>query len=143
MSTVERKGDMSRVAYIEFHVYEFGVTVCVHPDKTDIPTRETVRFCAGNAGGRSPHVYAALAKIELELNTVGESGVIQGEDGRIVLLRNTGDSDFVLKTDSLNIPGGGLLYGARVLFTPSNPDYELVEQLLAAVTCDNKTCPIP
>ena len=140
--SIRRLGDKSPVVRIEFTMHPGGISICVHPDKTAIPTRESISFCSSNAGGRSPNMYRGLAFVEEKLNAVGESAVLEGGDGRIVFLRNTGDNVFVVKTDSLNIPDAGELYGTTVYFSRNNPDYELVHGLFEALKRDHEACPL-
>lgn len=142
---ITRKGDASPIVYVEFSVGCEGIKVCVHPDTKDIPARETIRICAANAGGRSPAMYQALVHIEHRLIREGQIGppcILTGKDGRIVFLRGTGDSDFVMKTDNLAPTGGCEFCGATVLFETSDVDYELVAYLLNAVKKDNTDHPI-
>ncbi len=143
MISVTRKGDMSSVTYIEFCSSEEGISVCVHPDESKSPTRESIRICGLRGGMRSFHVYQALALIEKELGTPQESSILKGDDGRIIFMRGRGDSDFTLKTDNLISSGNNQFYGAKVFFRKTNPKYALVVHLMKAVEEDNQVRPIP
>ena len=150
VSLIKRKGDGSPNTFLSI---EMGVSL---DDDDDIPSGyyicvdtsgeldiniEDVRFCTGNAGGRSLSVYNKV--IEIGNRSKQSDGRIwthyESEGGTLKIYQGIGDADIHMKTLR---DQDGVFHGASVYFPLEHAFSTFVPPLIQAILIDMKVRPI-
>lgn len=154
VSFIKRKGDGSPNTFLLIEIgvsrdkgddAPLGYFMCVDTSREDHVDIEEIRFCTGNAGGRSHAIYNKALEIGAPFKT--KNGRIRAhyeskhetDGGTLKIYQGIGDSDIRMKTSS---DQNGTFHCAFVYFSHGDAFTSSILELIQAMLTDMESRPI-